>query len=123
MAKKYIPNIRAGDNYLLEIKYNNGTNITGYKFWLTLKAKFTDGDALAILQATTTAGDYPTDDPLNGICYLSVASAITAGLPIGNYYFDLQAKSATDEIATLLPPIDDYRSKITVVPQVTNASV
>jgi hypothetical protein len=123
MAKKYIPDIRAGDSYQLEIKYNNGSDITGYKFWLTLKNKFTDDDSAAVLQTTTVAGSLPQDTPESGVCFFVISSEVTGTIPVGSYFYDLQARTQQGEITTLLPPISDYRSKVTVIPQVTNAKV
>lgn len=39
---KHLPNMRQGDDYTVELKYPAGTNITGFKFYLTLKASFDD---------------------------------------------------------------------------------
>jgi hypothetical protein len=121
MAKKNIPSIRNGDDYRLQIQYAVVTNIAGYKFWLTLKKDFADTDEAAVLHVSTVAGQYPMDDPVNGICYLYIPSEVTAALPAGSYYYDLQVKSTANEITTILPPIDDYRARVFVIPQVTRA--
>ncbi len=121
MAKKNIPSIRNGDDYRLQIQYAVVTDITGYKFWLTLKKDFSDTDEAAVLHVSTVAGNYPMDDPTNGICYLHIPSDVTATLPAGSYYYDLQVKSTANEITTILPPIDDYRARVFVIPQVTRA--
>ncbi len=121
---KYLPDLRAGDDYpiTLTVKDNAGAarDITGYKFWLTFKSSFDLSDADAELQFVTTAGDNVNDDLIGGICVLYVPAATTALIPVGSYYYDIQQKSGVaGGLSTVLPPVADYKDKILVVPQVT----
>ena len=123
MAIKHLPNMRQGDDYTVEIKYPIGTNITGFKFYLTLKASFDDLDAAAILQYSQVVGDNILDDALNGVLFFSVPASITATVAAGSYYYDFQQISIGGQVETLMPPIDDHKHKLIVIPQVTRATV
>jgi hypothetical protein len=123
---KYLPDLRVGDDYSIELTVKNlsgnAQNITGYKFWLTLKSSFDLSDANAELQFSSTAGDNPNDEPVNGICFLYVPASITKNIPAGSYYYDIQQKAgANGGLSTVLPPVADYKDKIIVVPQITRA--
>lgn len=120
----FIPDMRVGDEYTLKIQYPTGTNITGYKFWLTLKASAADLDNAAALQHSTVAGDQPSDEVLNGIAYIVVPSSIMKAVPAGEYLYDVQAKkpgSAGEGIKTLLPPINATDDVVTVFQEITRA--
>jgi hypothetical protein len=114
---KYIADFRQGDTVKLKIAYDTATDITGYKYWFTVKTSFDDADASAVLQVETTAGDYAEDDPANGVVWI-IADG-TAAIAPGKYYYDVQELSAGGEIRTLIPPVADYKDKLTVIPQVT----
>lgn len=121
---KYLPDMRQGDDYNVKLVINDTTgaakNITGYKFWLTLKASISDADAAAALQFSTTAGDNVNDNLLNGICYLAVPAAMTKLVPPGDYRYDIQQRVG-NALTTVLPPIADYKDKLTVVPEITKS--
>lgn len=121
---KYIDDMRVGDEYTLVLEFPTGTNITGYKFWFTLKSDRSLSDNDAELQITSTTGDTTGDDAVNGIKYLVVPSDIMKSLPAGEYYYDVQVKSPGASglgIKTLLPKIFYPDDKITVYPEVTQA--
>ena len=118
-ASKHLPDLRQGDDYSIEIKYPAGTNITGYKFYFTMKNAFEDLDTAAVLQHSSVAGTSLLDIPLTGVCFLTVPAATTALAPAGAYYYDLQAIDASGHVMTLAPPIAEYKHKLTVIPQVT----
>lgn len=117
----HLPDLRQGDDYTLKIAYPIATDITGYKFYLTLKNTFLELDADAPLQYSCVAGTGSLDDPLAGICYFTVPASVMALVQAGSYYYDLQAISTIGEIQTLAPPIDDYEFKLNVIPQITQA--
>lgn len=128
----YIDDLRQGDEVTIKIDMSNvdeipvtpPTDLTGFKFWFTLKKDVLDGDELAALQVSTTAGDSDNDDPINGIVYLTIESDVMATVEAGTYFYDLQMKrpSATGKgIKTILPPIGDPIDPIIVYPQVTKA--
>ena len=110
--------LRQGDTEKLKLDYGGDNDITGFKWWLTLKEEFDQPDAEAALQVSTAAGDHVDDDPAHGIAYL----VFTVTAPAGCYYYDLQERSAAGEIRTLLPLQEDYRTKLRVYPQVTQAT-
>lgn len=118
---KHLPSIRQGDDYKFAVNFPAGTNITGVRFFLTLKNGFDDLDSAAVLQHTHTAGTGADDDALNGSCVFAVPAAITATIPAGAYFYDFQAVFTNDEVLTLAPPIEEYKVKLSVIPQVTRA--
>lgn len=130
----HLPNMRVGDEYTLKIviKKEDGTaqDITGYKFWLTLKpgADLNTAAALddnqAALQQEATAGDQPNDDVVNGVAYLVIPSSVMKDVVAGDYFYDVQAKKPGadgDGIITLLPPITEVDDVLTVYPEITKA--
>jgi hypothetical protein len=119
---KYIADFRQGDTVKIKITYDAGTDITGFVYWLTLKACFEDADSAAVLQVETTAGDHPDDDVANGVVYIVASATDTAAVPPGRYYYDVQELSAGGEIRTLFPPTADYKDRLVVIPQVTRNS-
>jgi len=124
---KYLPDMRVGDDYSIQLTVNNTdttpVDVTGYKFWLTLKADYTLDDTLAALQFSTTAGDNANDDLLNGKVFLYVPGSLTKTVLPGQYYYDIQQKSSTGGLSTVLPPIADYRDRLLVVPEVTQTII
>ena len=122
----YLPDMRVGDDYTIQLTVADenqlAVNITGYKFWFTMKSAFTDLDAAAVLQFSTTVGDNANDDAVNGICFISVPASQTKTIPTGSYYYDIQQKTATGGLTTVLPPIAEYKDKITVIPEITKAT-
>lgn len=118
---KHLPPIRQGDDYKSKIAFPVGTDITGVRFFLTLKNDFEDPDELAVLQYTHTAGVGADDDAINGNCVFAVPAAVTATLPAGAYFYDLQAVFIAGDVVTLAPPIKEYKVKLAVIPQVTRA--
>ena len=124
---EYLADQRQGDTWKIKIDYSDdgaispAPDITGYKFWLTLKSDYADLDADAILQFETTAGNYSGDDPTNGIAYIVIPPATTSAVGSGYYYYDIQSLTPSGEIITLAPPSDrsTYRDKLFVAPQVT----
>jgi hypothetical protein len=120
---QYLEDIRQGDRYEIKITYPEGTDITGYKFWITLKRQFDDPDSAAVLQTVTTAGNDYRDEPSNGFSFIVIPEYQTANAPKGSYYWDVQARSPEGVIKTLLPSPEFYNDRIRVVPQVTRGSV
>lgn len=121
---KYLRDMRVGDEYIVQINYGTGVDITGYKFWLTLKASPDLPDDQAALQYTTVAGDEVNDDVLNGLAHLVVPSNITKTVAAGEYYYDVQAKRPDADgvgITTLVPPITDMEDLIAVYQEITRA--
>jgi hypothetical protein len=121
---KYLQAMRAGDDYNLKLTVTAintlPVDITGYKFYFTVKSSFDETDLNAVLQFSTTAGDNPNDDIPNGVCYLSVPAALTKVIPQGKYFWDIQQTVGT-KITTLLPPPVDFEDLLIVVPEVTKA--
>ena len=118
----YLQDIRQGDDYVLKFDYGLTNDITGFEFTLTVKESFSDTDANAVLQYSSIAGSDSADNPLIGIAYLRVPASITKNAQAGIYYYDVQVKTTTGNIATLIPPVDDYKDKVVIAPEVTRLS-
>jgi hypothetical protein len=112
---KHLADFRQGDTVRIKIQYPGGTNLTGYKHWLTLRTSF--DAATAALAVETAFGNHTAD--ADNVAYLEATPAQTALLAPGKYVYDVQAKAPNGDIVTLLPPIEDYGDKIAVRPQVT----
>jgi len=117
----YLEDIRQGDDYVLKIDFGTSNNITDFEFWLTLKNDFEDADANAVLQVSTVAGSDPADDPTHGIAYLRIPAATTKAIDPNSYIYDLQVKTDTGLITTIIPPNSDYKDRVKVIPEVTKA--
>lgn len=90
-----------GDDEPFQITRQNddGTakDITGYTFWLTIKSSKEDSDADAVVQKTVTSHT----DAVNGETTIDLTNADTDGLA-GSYVYDIQEKTASGNINTLL---------------------
>ena len=130
----YCDDLRQGDERILKIDLSGlddkgvriapATNLTGYKFWFTLKKDLLDLDSAAAVQVSTVAGDNENDTPIDGIVFLTLSSSVLANVLPGTYFYDLQMKrpgSDGEGIKTILPPIYDPIDPIIVYPQVTRA--
>lgn len=118
----YLEDIRRGDDY--KVKFNFGANdITGFEIWLTIKHAFTDADADAILQYKITAGNDSADTPQTGICYMHIPAVLTKPLPLGSFFYDLQVRTPDGQIETIAPPNDEYKDKIKIIPEITQAII
>lgn len=127
IMSSYLPDMRAGDNYKIKLTITDSLlipiDITGYKFWLTLKSAFTDLDVASVLQFTTTVGSNVNDVALSGVCIIDVPAASTKSIAEGNYFYDIQQITPLGDITTVMPPVADYKDRIKVVPEVTIAIV
>lgn len=117
MISKHLPHIRQGDTYSFALKYPETINLTGYKWYFTLKEAFTDLDSEAILDYSKLAGDNSLDMPTTGMCFFVIPPSITENLPAGAYYYSFVSLSPLGLVDTLAPPISDYKFKIRVNPR------
>lgn len=121
----YIHIMRAGDDYNLKLVAElDGVpiDITGYKYWFTVKSAFSNLDSEAVLQFPTVVGDNPNDVAASGVCYISIPGAITKNITAGSYFYDIQQLAGINGgISTVLPPATDYKDKLIVIPEVTQA--
>jgi len=120
---KYISDFRAGDTITLKIDFGVGVDITNYKFWFTIRE---DLDGAIIAQTTTTAGSNINDDPVNGLCYITMPNIETKNIEQGSYYYDVQLAyldNGSTIVKTLLPPIKDWNDKVKVVPGITKTDI
>lgn len=118
---QYLEDIRQGDDYVLKVDFGTANNITGFEFWLTLKQDFEQTDAQAVLQVSTVAGDDTADDPTHGIAYIRIPAATTKTIDPNSYLYDLQVKTSTGLVQTIIPPNADYKDRVKVIPEVTKA--
>lgn len=115
---RWLPDIRRGDTYRIKIQYPAGTNIAGYIHTFTVR---TDYDAASpTISQSSVAGSASGDDAANGLAYLTVPAANTV-VDVGKYVYDLQMQTPAGEIRTLVPPTDDHKDPMRVVPEVTRA--
>lgn len=105
--------IKRGDTWsrTLEFEDSNGAriNITGWTIFFTAKVKADDPDASAVISKTITTLSNPT----NGEAEI-VLSYSDTNLTIGQYLFDIQVKTAANEIITVLEGIITITKDITV---------
>lgn len=114
----YLPDIRRGDTYRIKIQYPAGTDITGYTHTFTVREAY--DSAIATITKASVAGSESGDDPVNGLAYV-VVPAVETQVPAGRYVYDLQMETPSGEVRTLVPPTEDYKDPIRVVPEVTYA--
>ena len=119
----YIRDFRQGDSKVIKIDYGIGVDITGWKFWFTMKTELDSSNI--ITQISTIAGDDTNDDVANGIVYITIDSLTSYSIPAGKYYYDVQVSKGGNPpfIKTILPPIEDYKDRITVVPGLTKTTI
>lgn len=117
MAKE-LEDFRQGDTKKIKIDYGQGFDITGYKFWFTLREDF--GSAI-VAQVSTVAGNHSLDDVANGIAYIQLESDVSKAIPTGKYVWDVQRAIPTTppDVLTLLPTLKNVKDKIEVYAGVT----
>ena len=86
----------------------NTIDITGYTFWLTIKASKSDSDADAVVQKTVTSHT----DAVNGETKFSLADTDTDSLS-GHYFYDIQEKTAGGGINTLMAGSMRFETDVT----------
>jgi len=119
MAKE-LADFRQGDTKKIKVDYGTGFNITGYKFWFTLREELTS--AAIIAQVSTVAGNHALDDVANGIAYIQMESDVTKLIPAGEYVWDIQRvlpSTNPPDVLTLLPTLKNAEDKVLVVAGVT----
>jgi hypothetical protein len=88
-----------GDDYTVDLTFtdSNGVaiDITNYKIYFTLKNKFSDTDALAVLQKTITSHTAP----LSGQSQITLTAAETDDL-CGVYKYDMQYITGSGTVKT-----------------------
>lgn len=119
----YIADFRQGDSKVIKINYGTGVDITGWSFIFTMKLEL-DSTTIAA-QIKTTAGDNGLDDVANGLCYITLDSDTSYLLKPEKYYYDVQVNKGGSPavIKTILPPIEDYKDRVIVVPGLTKVTV
>lgn len=74
-------------------------DITGYSYWMTLKASAADADPGNAQIGPIAAG---SPDAVNGIIYMTFPRATTDTLTPGSYHYDLQQVDDQGNVQTLL---------------------
>ena len=91
-----------GDSRVLNLHFSdsNGAdiNITGWTIFLTIKKVATDTDEKALVKKDVTVHTNPS----LGQTQITLAPTDTSAIPAGKYPFDIQAKTDTDEIVTVV---------------------
>jgi hypothetical protein len=111
----YIQNFRQGNTKVIKIDYGKGVDVTGWKYYFTLKNEI--DDVTNVHQTMTTAGDNALDDINNGLAFLTVDSTASALIPVGKYFWSIVVDKGGSPpvITTILPPIDDWKDKLEIV--------
>lgn len=118
MAK--IKDFRRGDTKHIKLSFNPlFYDITGWKFFLSLKKTF--DDPVAALAVVTTVGDHPADDIALGIVNIVITSAVSKTLTPGKYFIDIQRVIAGNppNVLTIYPAVENYKETISIIPDVT----
>lgn len=112
--EKRMPDIVEGDQVDFDINFQdedgNAIGIDGWEVWITVKDNYTDDDASALIQTSTTSHD----DPTGGVTSLSFPSSDTQDLS-GTKVWDLQVLTSAGNSRTVV------RGTVTFVPEVTRA--
>jgi len=113
---KYLQDIRQGDTRTIKINYGEGFDISGWTFYFVMKEDLTAEEPDVLI--TTTVGDHTEDDAANGIVNIVVSSAITGALTASSYYYSVKRSDggATPDIKTILPPVDEYKDRLRIIP-------
>jgi len=104
--------IYRGDNYSWDFQFTSAgviEDIRGWTLYFTAKRCCTDADVDAIIQKIITNHT----DPTHGITQLSFSHVETNAFPVGTWVYDVQVKTAADEIYTL------FKGQFTVLCDVT----
>jgi hypothetical protein len=92
-------------------------NVTGWRFWLTVKARPADADADAIFQVTDE--DFSRTNPTVGLVSCLVRPAKTAALKLNSdraYFFDVQGTDGGEGVYSVAG------GQLTIHPTVTEAT-
>jgi hypothetical protein len=108
--------ITQGDDQVIDIVREdadgNAIDITGFTYWLTVKKQLADADADAVIgPLSVTPGNHT--DPANGETQIVIPSDTTAGVAVGEYYYDIQEKDSSDRISTLVRDTLSVREGVT----------
>lgn len=101
MPERDLNELVRGDTWTMKITLTDeGTpiDVTGNKFWVTLKLdpEATDEEADATTEVTASGADAQ-----NGIVHLVLDAAATVDLTLGRYYYDIQ-RQVDNAVQTLL---------------------
>lgn len=90
---KIVRDFKAGETLQFSLQYE-GEDITGYTFTFILRS-VSATTAVNDLEFSTTVGDHPNDDALNGYAVIEIPFATTATLTSGKYYYQLMSYDGT----------------------------
>jgi len=101
-----LKDFRRGDTFLLRFNFGTGVDITGWNITFSLRDTFTSA---LITSVKRTVGDYPLDEPLNGIFYYFYDSESSKALVPKKYKYDLQLvySSVLQNFARFYLPVPD----------------
>lgn len=119
---EFLSDFRQGDTKIIKIDYGTGFDITGWKFFFTMRLDFEEATPIAA-QVKSTAGDHTLDDTANGLAHLELDSVTSAAIEAGGYIYDVQRVKPNGalpvSVLTILPPVASFDDLLTVAPQVT----
>jgi hypothetical protein len=106
--------VRKGDDTSIELTFtvnlDTPVNLTGYKLYFTVKKNRTDLDADALITVDWTTHSSPT----TGKTVLIIPSSATTNVKAGQYYFDIQWKTPSLAVRTLVSGICEITEQVTI---------
>lgn len=115
----YIDDFYQGDSFKVKLDYGLGFDLTGYRFWATLKKHYADLDEDAALKISTEPGDDPDDEPTNGIVHIPFATSVTSLLDAGKYHYDIWEQAPDLDPNQLYPLVEDRTDRVLVAAATT----
>ena len=103
---------KRGDTVGFELEFKDQTgapiDITGWKFFLTMKSSLDDADGSAVIAVDVTAHS----DPTNGKTLIKAPDGAADSLD-GDYYYDIQYKDTSGVIETVMSGIASFDKDVT----------
>lgn len=113
-----LDDFRRGDTFLLRFNFGTGVIITDWNITFSLRDTFTSE---LIMSVKRTVGDYPLDEPLNGLFYFFFDDVSSQALTPKKYKWDIQlvVPGVLKQVHTLLPKKENYKESLEILPDVT----
>ena len=113
-----LDDFRRGDTFLLRFNFGTGVIITDWNITFSLRDTFTSE---LITSVKRTVGDYPLDEPLNGLFYFFFDDVSSQALTPKKYKWDIQlvVPGVLKQVHTLLPKKENYKESLEILPDVT----
>ena len=122
---KHLKDFRQGDTYVFGVEQiatddqgvETPVDLSGSRLTLSLTSAF---DEPPVFTFSKIAGDHITDKPAEGLIKMVLTSEFTRLIPAGKYYFDVQLEMPDGTVSTVLPPLEDYKDRVQVIPDISD---